>query len=193
VANKRKQPKKTKELVVGSAEWHAEEQRKVRFAVGVMKDLANSVSQGSKWAAKSLEEWAAKYPDVARSLSQLGDLCEVAEEAWVKAVAGESPVDQVSVRDEIARMKSELLGERPSLLEKVLVSSVVTSYLAHQRAVTWAARPAPQEAVASARDRRAESTSRRFLLAIKALAVIRQQQARGLEPRGRLKVFEASA
>jgi hypothetical protein len=193
VSRKRNLAKAAKELEVGSAEWHAEERRKARFAAGVMKDLATSASQGSKWAAKSLEEWAAKYPDVARSLSQLGDLCEVAEEAWVKAVAGESPVDQVSVRDEIAGMKAELLPEKASILERVLASSLITAYLAHQRAVTWAARPAPQEGVAAARDRRVESTSKRLLVAIKTLSLVRQQQVRGLEPRVKLKVFEAGA
>lgn len=89
-------------------------------------------------------------------------------------------------------MKAELLGENPSLLEKIMVSSVVTAHLAHQRASAWASKPAPHQAVVTARDRRVESTSRRLLLAIKALTIVRQQQARGLVPRTKFKLFEAN-
>jgi hypothetical protein len=192
VARTRKQAKTAKESEVGSEEWRAREQQKARLAAATMKDLATSAAQGSQWAVKSLREWAAKHPDVARSLSQLGDLCENAEAEWVRALAGDSPTDQLAIRDQIGAMKAELLPGKASILERVMVSNVVTAYLAHQRAVIWAARPAQHEAVATARQRRVESTARWFQVAIKTLAVVRQQASRGLAPKTKLKLFEAS-
>lgn len=183
---KRKKPKE------GSEAWIAEQQQNPEYARQVMKDHLISIAQGSKWAVESLERWIKEFPDVARSLTDLGDLCAATESAWVDALAGENPVDKLGVREEVARMKAELLGEKPSILDKILVSNIVTSHLAHQRAVIWAARPAQQQAVATARDKRVESTARWLLLAVKTLALMRQQAGRGLKPQVALKVFEPS-
>ena len=58
----------------------------------------------------------------------------------------------------------------------------------------WAAaQPAQHQAVATARGKRVESTARRLLLAVKALAVVRQHQARGLVPKTKIKLFGATA
>lgn len=192
MTTKRKTARKAKEPEVGSDEWYAREQEKPGFALAEMKNLSNMIAQGNKWAIKSLEKWIAKFPDVARSLADLGDLCAATEAAWVDALAGENPLDKLGLREEVARMKTELLGENPSLLEKVMVSSVVTAHLAHQRASVWASRPAQHNAVATARDKRVESTARRLLLALKALAVVRQQAGRGLVPKTKLEVFDAA-
>jgi hypothetical protein len=193
VANKRKQAKKANEPEVGGDEWYREQQSKPEYIRGVMQDLVRSIAQGSTWAPAALQKWMARHPDVARSLSQLGDLCAASEEAWVRALAGDNPLDQLAVRDQVAAMKAELLGPNPSTLDKILASNVVVAHMAHQGAVTSAARPAPHQAVAAARDRRVESTSRRFLTALKMLAVIRQQRARGVAPRAKLEVFGAGA
>lgn len=185
---------KAKEPEIGSDEWYAREQEKPGFALAEMKNLCNMIAQGTKWAIGSLEKWMAKFPDVARELAleRLGDLCANAEIEWVKALVGDNPLDKIGVNDQITAMKTELSGDNPSILEKVLVSSVVIAHLAHHRAVMWAARPAQEQAVATFRDRRVESTSRRLMLAVKALAVVRQQQIRGLAPRMKLKLFEAT-
>jgi hypothetical protein len=193
VAKTRKTAWKAKEPEVGADEWYAREQEKPGYALAEMKNLSNLIAQGSKWAIESLERWIKKYPDVARTLSKLGDLCAAAEAEWVKSLAGDDSIEQLAVKDEIAKMKAELLGEKPSILEQVLVSSILTARLSHQKAVMWAAQPAEQLAVATARDKRVESTARWLLTALKSLAVVRQQQARGLSPKVKLKVFEGRA
>lgn len=177
---------------LGSEAWYAEQQAKPGFALGVMKDLSNDIAQGSKTAIATLEKWIAKYPEVARSVHRFDDLCTMAEAAWVKALAGEDPLRQLRLRDEIAEMKAELQGDSPSVLDRVMVSSVVTAHVAHQAAVHAAALPAPHLAVAAARNKRVESTARRLLAAVKGLAVVRQQQARGLAPRAKLTLFDAA-
>ena len=194
MAKTRKTARTAKEPEVGSDEWYAREQEKPGFALGAMKDLCVSIAQGNTRAVASLERWMKKFPDVARALAldRLGDLCANAEAAWVKALAGDNPLDRLGVTEQIATLKAELLGDNPSILEKVLVSGVVTAHLAHHRAVAWAAQPAPQPAVATFRDKRVESASRWFLLAVKSLAVVRQQQARGLVPRTKFKLFDAT-
>ena len=148
---------------------------------------------GGKTAIKSLEKWIAKYPDVARSIHKLDDLCSTAEAAWVKALAGDDPLRQLGLKDEIAEMKAELLGDTPSILDRVMVSSAVTAHVAHQGAVWAAAQPAQHQAVATARGKRVESTARWLLLAVKALAVVRQHQARELVPKTKTKLFDAIA
>ncbi|HEY1191988.1 MAG TPA: hypothetical protein VGE74_30440 [Gemmata sp.] len=140
-----------------------------------------------------LKRWIAKHPDVARSIHELDDLCSMAEAAWVNALGGENPLHQLRVKDEMAEMKAELLGEPPSVLDRVMVSSMVTAHLAHQGAVYGAAQPAQHRAVATARGKRVESTARRLLLAVKALAVVRLHQARGLVPKTKIKLFDATA
>lgn len=154
-----------------------------------MKDLSNDMGQGSKTAIKPPGKWAEKCPDVARSIHKFGDLCSTAETAWVKALGGESPLHQLRLKDEITAMKAELLGETPSVLDRVMV----TAHLAHHGAVYGAAQPAQHQAVATARGKRVESTARRLLLAVKALAVVRQHQARGLVTKTKTKLFEANA
>ena len=191
----RKTARKAKEPEVGSDQWYAREQEKPGFALAEMKNLCNMIAQGHPTAVGMLDRWMMKSPDVARELAldRLGDLCANAEAEWMKALVGDNPLDQMGVKDQIAAMKAELVGEKPSILEKILVSNLIVAHLAHHRAVLWAARPAQQQAVATARERRVESASRWFLLAVKSLAVVRQQQARGLVPKTKLKLFDASA
>lgn len=195
MAKTRKTARKAKEPEVGSEQWFAREQEKPGFALAEMKNLSNMIAQGHASAAGMLDRWMKKFPDVARelALTRLGDLCANAEAAWMKTLTGDNPLDQLGVKDQIAALKAELLGENPSILEKVLVSSLIVAHLAHHRAVMWAAQPAQQQAVATARDRRVESASRWFLLAVKSLAIVRQQQARGLVPKTKLKLFDAIA
>ena len=193
MAKARSTKRKVKEPQVGSEEWYAEQQAKPGFALGVMKDLSNDIAQGSKTAIKSLERWIAKYPDVARSIHKLDDLCSTAEAAWVKALAGDDPLRQLGLKDEIAAMKAELLGDNPSILDRVMASSVVTAHMAHQGAVWAAAQPAQHHSVATARGKRVESTARRLLLAVKVLAVVRQQAGRGLAPKTKGKLFDTTA
>lgn len=186
--------RKAKEPKIGSAEWMAREQEKPGFALAEMKNLSDMIAQGDKWAIKTLEKWMAKFPDVARELAhgRLGDLCASAEAAWLTAVAGDNPLNQMGLKEQIATMKAELQGENPSILEKVLVSSVVVAHLAHYRAVTAAAQPAHHQAVAAFRDRRVGSTARQLLLAVKSLATVRQQQGRGLAPKTKIKLFDGT-
>lgn len=195
MAKARKTARKAKEPEVGSDEWYAREQEKPGFALAEMKNLSNMIAQGHASAAGMLERWMRKFPDVARelALNRLGDLCANAEAAWMKTLAGDNLLDQMGVKEQIAAIKAELSGDNPSILEKVLVSSVIVAHLAHHRAVMWAAQPAQQQGVAAFRDRRVESTSRWFLLAVKSLAVVRQQQARGLVPRTKFKLLDATS
>lgn len=88
---------------------------------------------------------------------------------------------------------AELLGGSASVLDRVIVSRVVPAHVAHQAAVYAAVQPAPHLAVGAARSKRVESTARRLLAAVKCLAVVRQQQARGPAPRAALKLFEQPA
>lgn len=188
----RKRTNKPKPPKEGSDEWYMEQQSKPAFVLATLKELAARAAQGNKESARSLEAWVAKFPDLARSIYAADTLRSTAEATWVKLFAGGDPLRERGIREEIDRMTAELVGESPSLLERVLVSNFVVAYMANQRAVWWLTQPTQSWTEVAARDRRAESTARRLLLAVKTLSVVRQQASRGRAPKMKLKLFDGT-
>ena len=186
-ARKSKGPKE------GSLAWERQLHKNPVYVKNTIKSLADWASQGNEQAAEALAAWLERHPEMRETVRQLDDLRTQTETAWVKALAGTDIVLEQAIRDDIAKMTAERLGENPSVLDRALASNVVVSYLADQRAVMWAAQAAQLPAVAAARDRRVESTARRLHLAIKGLALVRGQKSRGLAPRPNIKLFDATA
>jgi hypothetical protein len=133
-----------------------------------------------------------KHPSLAPTIPQLDDLITRAEKVWVEVAAGGDDVAAETAQKEVDAMKSELLGPNPTILERVMVSSVVVSFLAHQRAVIVAAKSAPTLAISAARDRRTESAQRQLQRAIKGLALLRGKLAKGISPRENLRLLSWS-
>jgi hypothetical protein len=178
----------------GSRAWERSLPQSPNYIRETIRSLTErAAATGNKQAADVLAAWLRRHPEMRETVRQLDDLCTQAEIAWVSALAGKDIVRERAVRDEIERMKGELLGEAPSPLDRVMVSNFIVAYLANQHAAIAAARPAEHSAVAAARDRRAESTQRRLLLAMKGMTLIREKVARGIAPRKKLMLFDATA
>src|SRR5262245_9708103 len=88
-----------------------------------------------------------------------------------------------SVRRQIAKLKGDLLGPHPTPMERLLVEQATTTYLAVQHAEMALAAPgSTSPAQAAMRLRRAESSQKRYLAALKTLARLRATAAQGLSP-----------
>ena len=177
----------------GSGAWEHPLHKNPVYVKNAIQGMARRASQGNKQAAEALAAWLEHYPEMKPTVREIDDLRTQTETAWVTALAGKDLALEQVIRDEVAKMTAELLGENPSVLDRALVSNVVIAHLANQRAVMWAAQPADHAAVAAARDRRVESTARRLHLAIKGLALVRGQKSRGLAPPPKFKLFQATA
>jgi hypothetical protein len=175
---------------VGSRAWEEALARDPTYARNMIKTLTDRAKQGHPEAADSVLRWLEKFPELKPTVWELDDLSVKAEAAWVRAVAFGDPLSERAAREEIAELKSGLLGPAPSITEKILASAVLVAYMSYQRAALVAAQKADHPAVQEARDRRLANAQKRLLAAIKGWELIAGKKANGLRPKGRLKLFE---
>jgi hypothetical protein len=108
---------------------------------------------------------------------------------WLDLLAGEDRLMYESVKRQIARLKEELAGLHPTAMERLLVAQVITCYLAVQHAEMALATPGSTSPAQTAmRLRRAESSQKRYLAALKTLARLRATAARGMVPLNPLRL-----
>jgi hypothetical protein len=106
-----------------------------------------------------------------------GDLAATAEEAWLALLTGQDLMARESVRRKLDAMRAELGGPGPSPLEKLLVGRVVACWLqVHYADALYAQARGPQTTMVALQEmtRRQESSQRRYLAAIKQLALVRK-------------------
>ena len=154
-----------------------------------LKQLMQKANQGDTQALAEMRTLLDEHPEVTR---HLGDLATMAERVWIDLVAHGNELVRESVRRQIQQLKSELGGEQPMALEKLLVDHVAVCNLAERHAELLAAEDSSSIQVTALRLKRAESAQRRLLSAIKTLALVRSSLSRGLVPSPTLKVFDPS-
>lgn len=156
----------------------------------MIKLLTIHASHGHPEAVDSIARWLEKFPALRPEVRALDDLAAKAEAAWVAAVGFGDPVAERAARDEAAAMKAELLGDAPSVLDRVLASAVVVARLSHDRAARVAALKADHPGVREARERVLSAAQKRLVAAVKAWQLLAGKKARGMTPKGKLKIFE---
>jgi hypothetical protein len=159
----------------------------------VIKILTIHANQGHPEAGDAVGRWLEQFPQLKPEVRELDDLAAKAEAAWAKAVGFGDPLAERAARDEAAAMKAELLGDAPSVLDRVLASAVVVARLSHDRAARVAAQRADHPGVREARERVLSTAQKRLVAAVKAWQLLAGKKARGLRPKGRLKIFEPDA
>jgi hypothetical protein len=107
---------------------------------------------------------------------KVGDLAEHAELITLRLVAGENLHIMEAVQRKLAELKAELAGPSPSPVEKILVERIGICWLQVyqldiQAAAGLGATSTPQGVYAQ---KKLDSAHRRFLLAVKQLAVVRK-------------------
>lgn len=120
----------------------------------------------------------------------LDDLATKVERAWVERLSGTDELSKKAIEDDLAAMKAELLGPAPSVTDKILVASVLVAPLSFQRAALHASLSTDKPEVRAARDRLLTAAQKRLQDAIKGWELLAGKKAKGLHPRGKLKLFE---
>jgi hypothetical protein len=106
-----------------------------------------------------------------------GDLAVQAQAAWVNLTAGPDLLLHESLQRFAEQMKSDLAGDDPSALERLLVERVAATWLQVNHAdaaYAQAKGPGATVAVMTELQKRQESASRSHLAAVKQLALVRK-------------------
>jgi hypothetical protein len=105
-----------------------------------------------------------------------GDLAETVAYAFLKAMGGSDIGFREAVLKKMEMMRAEMLGDKPTPVERILVERVVACWLQVQNADLRAAQGLKEATLRQADfyQRRMDATNRRFLAAVKTLATVRK-------------------
>jgi len=134
-----------------------------------LRVLVEQANQGDQAALAELRRFLDVHPEIWQTC---GDLGRVAERAWLDVLVGNDTLARASAQRHLGAMKAELIGPRPTSLERLLADEIAVSYLAKQHAEV-SATSGGSIAQVSFRQRRLEGAARRFVRAVKTLADLR--------------------
>jgi hypothetical protein len=175
---------------LGSKAWEASLPNDPAYAKNTILDLAKRAETGSEQAVENLLGWLAKYPDMRNLIRSLDDLATKAEHAWVMRLSGNNLLSRSALEDELSTMKVELLGPNPSVTDKLLVSSVIVSYLGYQRAALSVAQPTDQEHIRTAREKVLVIAQKRLQDAIRVWELHTEKKKSNPTMKSKLKLFD---
>ena len=118
---------------------------------------------------------------------QYGDLALQAQFGWIDLLAGDDLLLREAVMRKLKDMRGDLCGLNPSPLEVLLVERVLACYVQTAYAdATYAGARGPESTAPLRQEllRRQESAQRRYLAAIRNLALVRKLLGLGLNPPG---------
>lgn len=105
----------------------------------------------------------------------LGDLARTSERAWIDLISNRDELSRESIRRHLLQLKTDLVGEAPSVVEKMLGDQVIATWLEVKYLETVSAdlmgTTNQQVSMAS---KRVESAQKRHLTAIRSLVEIRK-------------------
>ena len=147
-----------------------------------LAELVQRAQQGDVTALPLLREALEADPSLWQAY---GDLAAQAQEAWLQLLAGTDYLLAESVRLKLAALRQELGAEGASPLEKLLVERIVACWLqTHYADALYAQAKGPQSTASVRQElmKRQESSQRRYLAAIKQLALVRKLLRPALSP-----------
>ena len=141
------------------------------------EELRNAIDRaqdGDRSALPVIREHLASRPD---NYWQLVEYSRVVQNTQVKSYAGEGLYVQEVMNEVIGRLRKDLGGENPSLLESLLVERIISCYLHVNFAENACAETigaGERLEVAEYKQKRLDRAHRRYLAALKALAQVRK-------------------
>jgi hypothetical protein len=146
----------------------------------LFRELVAQASAGDQDALRRLRGVLDLRPEVWR---RAGNLSAVAERAWTELLAGSNALAAESIKRRAEQLRRELCGPEPTPMESLLVDQAVVTWMATAYSEMAAANASGSLGDAAFRLRRAESSQRRHLAALRSLATLRALLPAGLEPR----------
>ena len=147
-----------------------------------LAELVQRAQQGDVTALPLLREALEADPSL---WQEYGDLAAQAQEAWLQLLAGTDYLLAESVRLKLGALRQELSAEGASPLEKLLIERVVACWLQtcySDSVYAQAKGPASTPSVRQELMKRQDSSQRRYLAAIKQLALVRKLLRPALSP-----------
>ena len=147
-----------------------------------LAELVQRAQQGDVTALPLLREALEADPSL---WQEYGDLAAQAQEAWLQLLAGTDYLLAESVRLKLGALRQELSAEGASPLEKLLIERVVACWLQtcySDSVYAQAKGPASTPSVRQELMKRQDSSQRRYLAAIKQLALVRKLLKPALSP-----------
>jgi hypothetical protein len=128
------------------------------------------------------------HPEVWQSVA---DLERVVVRSWAELLGGDDPFSVEAVRRKAESLRAELEGDSPTPLERLLAGQVVSGWLEMSHAQVKLADPGSSTlGQAGLNLRRAESAQKRYVMAMKTLATVRELLPRGLLPVNPLRLHD---
>ena len=135
-------------------------------------------NSGNETCLAGLRKLLDEQPEIWRAI---GNVSALAQKSWIALIGNGNKLVEESIPRQLKELKAELSGPNASPLETMLVDLVATTWLAAQHGEAIAASPEGGSLQqASLRLRRAESSQRRFLNAVRTLTMVRALLPRGL-------------
>jgi hypothetical protein len=147
-----------------------------------LAELVQRAQQGDVTALPLLREALEADPAV---WQEYGDLAAQAQEAWLQLLAGTDYLLAESVRLKLGALRRELGAAGASPLEKLLIERIVACWLqTHYADALYAQAKGPGSTPSVRQElmKRQESSQRRYLAAIKQLALVRKLLKPALSP-----------
>lgn len=111
-----------------------------------------------------------------------GNLAQQLEHSLVKEAAGENLHFREALLRKLELLRAELAGPAPSIIERLLAARAVTCWLVlHEAEVRYAQAGSMSLALADFRQRRIDRAHRRYLSALKTLALVRKMALPALQ------------
>lgn len=177
----------------GSQAWCDARTRDPACIKDTIVELARTAGSGSEQALENLFAWLDSHPEMRSAVRQLDDLVTRVEGAWVARLSGNDPLAKRAYEDDVAAMRAELLGPRPSVTDKVLAGTVISAHFGFQRASHAASVKTDKPEVRAAREKLLLMAQRRLHDAVRGWNLYSGTKAAGLRPKGDLKLFESGA
>ena len=152
-----------------------------------LKALIARANVGEQVALDELRDFLDENPQVWKVV---GDLGRMAENAWIKLITDQDSLAAASIRRQLAQIKEELVGEAPSVIEKLLGDQVVMTLLEVKHLEMLSAGTAGNISQAALLLRRLESAQRRHNASIRSLVVTRNLLNEA-KANPRLRIFNA--
>jgi hypothetical protein len=142
--------------------------------LAMLQQVSALAQKGDRQAAKELKRLLDRHPEV---WARGGDLAQEALEYWVTRVVGTDPLSRGCIELKLASLRAELLGDAPTVLERLVAERVLAGWLQVWHVDALYAGLTPERATLELLrelQRRQDSTQRRYLAAVKQLALVRR-------------------